>query len=84
MLPPFEVMSKMTDKQLDELAEREFEKLLTSVGAHKHKRYRAVWNGCKLRSQAAKTPEARMIAASKAMHEKFNELNDRLQEIAGE
>ena len=83
MLPPFETMIKMTDQQLEELAETEFEKLLASVGAHKHKRYRAVWNGCKLRSQAAKTPQQRMIVASDAMHEKFNELNDRLQEIVG-
>lgn len=83
-LPPFDTLVKMTDQQLEDIAETEFENLLASVGAHKHKRYRAVWNGCKLRSQAAKTPEARMIAANKAMHEKFYELSELLKNITGQ
>lgn len=80
-LPPFDVLVKMTDTELDAIAQTEFERLLSTVDAHSHQRYRAIWNGCKLRSMAAKNPIDRMLVASDAMHEKFSELNAALQDI---
>ena len=86
-LPPFDTMVNMSSKQLDELLEQEAEKLIQEAPPERQDRYRAMFNGCKLKSQAAEakglSKEARMVASQEAMWESFTELNNLLQEAVG-
>lgn len=79
-LPTFDEMLKMSDNEINDLLHSEANKTIQSASLEQQPRLRAVFNGCILRSQAAKNPYERMIAAYDSMHVKFSELNDVLQD----
>jgi len=82
-LPDFDTLLTFTPQELTDLLNTEAYTVINAAPKENQERLKAVFNGCKLRSQAAKTPEAAMIAASDAMHDSFEVLNDKMQEFVG-
>ena len=79
-LPSFDVMVKMSTTELDDLFNTEAEEVIQSAEEEKQPRLRAFLNGCVLKNQAAKNPNASMVTAQKNMWESFHKLNDTLQD----
>ena len=82
-LPDFDTMVAMSSQELDDLFDREVEKILEDCEPKHVARYLAIANGCKMRRQAAKNPTAGMVTAQREMWKSFTRLNTALQDARG-
>ena len=80
-LPDFDTLLTLSPQELTDLLDSEAEKVILSAPEANQHRLRAIFNGCKMRSNNAKTPEEAMIIASDEMHKSFEQLNDKMQEL---
>ncbi len=82
-LPTFDEMLKMSPKELDDLLNTEAEKVIQSAEEERQPRLRAIFNGCVLKSQAAKSPHLRMVLAFDNMWSSFERLDNEWQNLRG-